>query len=123
DLQPLALVLRGVAVLRVAPTARVDKLVLVGYRASRAKYAAAFFRNSFSMRSSRSSRSASRSRARSLTFSGGLAFGQSGPLAPIQRRLVIRVLHPIPIDPVTQGPLIDSKFAGDLSDRPRSLDH
>src|SRR4029450_1048599 len=71
DLQPLAHLLHGLGVLRVAATARVDKLVLVGYRASRAKYAAAFFRNSFSMRSSRSSRSASRSRARSLTFSGG----------------------------------------------------
>src|SRR5215207_5084203 len=52
-----------------------------------------------------------------------LGLAQSGPLAHIQRRLVIRVLHPIPIDPVTQGPLIDSKFAGDLNDRPRSLDH
>src|SRR5260370_24128570 len=50
---------------------RVDELEPVGHRWSLAKYAAAFFRNSFSIFSSRVSRSSSRSRARSLTVSGG----------------------------------------------------
>src|SRR5690348_17962206 len=50
---------------------RVDELEFLGHRWSRAKYAAAFFRNSFSIFSSRVSRSSSRSRARSFTVSGG----------------------------------------------------
>src|SRR3954471_19661298 len=70
-LQPGAHLLHGIGVLRVACSARVDELVLLGYRGSRAKYAAAFFRNSFSMRSSRSSRWASANWIRSCGVSGG----------------------------------------------------
>ncbi len=69
--EPGAHLLHGVCVLRVAGSARVDELVLLGYRGSRAKYAAAFFRNSFSIRSSRSSRCASASCIRSDAVKGG----------------------------------------------------
>src|SRR5580704_10622664 len=50
---------------------RVDELIHVAHRGSLAKYAAAFFRNAFSISSSRFLRSSSRSRARSDTCSGG----------------------------------------------------
>lgn len=71
-LQPLAHFLHWVGALRVAVAARVDELVPVGYRGFRARSTLRpFFRNSFSMRSSRSSGSTSRSRARSLALSGG----------------------------------------------------
>ncbi len=49
----------------------VDELVLLAHRGSWAKYAAAFFRNSFSSFTSRYLRSSSRSRARSLTSRPG----------------------------------------------------
>src|SRR4249919_2591906 len=69
--KPPAHVLHGVGVLRRINLAGFDELILLGYRGSRAKYAAAFFRNSFSIFSSRTSRSASRSRARSPSSSSG----------------------------------------------------
>jgi len=69
--KPPTHVLHGVGVLHRINLAGFDELILLGYRGSRAKYAAAFFRNSFSIFSSRTSRSASRSRARSLTSSAG----------------------------------------------------
>src|ERR1019366_2892777 len=50
---------------------RVNEPESLGHRRSRAKYAAAFFRNSSSILCSRVSRSSSRSRARSFTVSGG----------------------------------------------------
>src|SRR6187551_3103065 len=69
--KPLTHLLHGVGVPHRINLAGFDELILLGYRGSRAKYAAAFFRNSFSILSSRVSRSSSRSRARSLTVSGG----------------------------------------------------
>src|SRR6185312_10963582 len=50
---------------------RGDELVFVAHRCSLAKYALAFFRNAFSISSSRLRRSSSRSRARSDNSSGG----------------------------------------------------
>src|SRR4029077_9060750 len=63
---------------------RVDELEFLGHRWSRAKYAAAFFMNSSSIFSSRVSRSSSRSRARSLTVSGGSSPACSRRYMPTQ---------------------------------------
>src|SRR6478672_11441199 len=49
----------------------VDELILFAHRGSLAKYAAAFFRNAFSISRSRLRRSSSRSRARSDNSNGG----------------------------------------------------
>src|SRR6478752_9167687 len=49
----------------------VDELILLAHRGSLAKYAAAFFRNAFSISRSRLRRSSSRSRARSDNSNGG----------------------------------------------------
>src|SRR5690606_9850122 len=50
---------------------RIDELILLAHRCSRAKYAAAFFRKMFSISRSRLRRSSSRNLARSETSKGG----------------------------------------------------
>ena len=87
---------------------RLDKTVLLAHRDYLAKYAAAFFRNAFSISSSRFRRSSSRSRARSDTPSA---------------RLSTRVAFPVCFHPVSQGGPISPRLTGDLGDRAGSLYH
>src|SRR6266566_5446016 len=52
-----------------------------------------------------------------------LELTEPGPLRKRQRRLVINVLGPIPVDPAPERPLIHVDLTSDLSDRTRCLDH
>ena len=86
---------------------RLDERVLLAHRGSFAKYAAAFFRNAFSISSSRFRRSSSRSRARSDTPScGSRRRGFPGMLSPS----------------IPGGP-IQPELTGDLGDRAGGLYH